>query len=556
MRTLHLWLCIFLLASALAAQLRVPEVVKGQAFLDVDKVRQGSQFRLAFVAEIKEHYHIQAPKPPEEWLIPTNLSVEAPKGFKVVRTWYPPTVTKEVLEQKLPLYEGKQTFAALISVDRSVKLGKYTLTVKFQYQACDDKSCLPPKTLTLTLPLEVASPNAKVKPINEAVFKGLLKDLKGKESEKAKAEAAPTSLSGRLAQLITDALKRERWTLLLVLVFVGGLFMNLSPCVFPMVPIVIGYFGRQAEGILLRRVALGATFLLGLVAMYASVGLIAALTRTMFGSLLQNGWVLLTVTVVLFVLALSMFGLFELVTPQSAAMGFQTGVQLVSAPKFALKLVGAFLMGLLIGIVAAPCIGPVVIALLGFAPVLDALKLFALFFVLSLGLGLPYLFLAIFIGAAQKLRSGAWNVWVNRFFGVVLLVAAIYFGIQTAYAFGWKKGEHPWQPYSPVALEQAKRDGKPVVIDFWATWCLACKELEHKTFSDPHVKEALTDFVTLQVDMTTGKDKIANEAYERFKVRGLPTVVLIGRDGEERKDLRLEWFEQPKTFLERLQKVR
>lgn len=553
MRRLALFWALTITANFAMAQLKAPEVVKGEVFLDVNKVRQGSEFRLALVATIKEGYHLQAPKPPEGY-IATTLTVEAPKGFTVVRTWYPPTETKEVLGKKLPLYEGKQTFAALLRADKSVRVGKHTLSVKLRYQACDDKSCFPPKTLSLTSPVEVVSPNAKVKPVNEKVFKGLPKDLKGKEPAKPAGEK--TSLSQRLSRSIADALKGRSILLALALVFVGGLLMNLSPCVFPMVPIVIGYFGRQAEGVLLRRTLLGASFLLGLVAMYATVGLIAALTRTMFGAFLQNGWVLLTVTVVLVILALGMFGLFEFMTPQSAAKGFQTGVQLVSAPKFAMKLVGAFLMGLLIGVVAAPCVGPVVIALLGAAPLLDATMLFLLFFVLSLGLGLPYLLLAIFVSAAQKLRSGAWNLWVNRFFGIILLGAAIYFGIQTAYAFGWMKGEHPWQPYTPQALVKAQQEGKPVIIDFWATWCLACKELEHRTFSDPRVKEALRDFVTLQVDMTTGKDEVADEAYERFKVRGLPTVVFIGRDGKERQDLRLEGFEAPEAFLERLKQVR
>ncbi len=542
-----------LLAGASAGQLEAPDVVKGKAFLDVDKVRQGSHFRLAFVADIKEGFHLQAPKPPEGF-IATVLTVEAPKGFKIVRVWYPPTVEKEVLGQKLPLYEGKQTFAALLQAYKSVKVGKQTLTVKLRYQACDDKACFPPKTLVLTLPVEVVPPKAKVKPINEGVFKGLPKDLKGKEPAKPADEKTP--LSQRLSGLIADALKGRSILLALSLVFVGGLLMNLSPCVFPMVPIVIGYFGRQAEGVLLRRIALGTAFLFGLVAMYSTLGLIAALTRTMFGSFLQNGWVMLTVTVVLLVLALGMFGLFEFITPQSAAKGFQTGVQLVSAEKFEVKLVGAFLMGLLIGVVAAPCVGPVVIALLGAAPLLEAPKLFLLFFTLSLGLGLPYLLLAIFVSAAQRLRSGAWNIWVNRFFGIVLLGAAVYFGFQTAYGFGWLKGSHPWRAYTPQALEQAKRDGKPVVIDFWATWCLACKELEHKTFSDPQVKRALREFVTLQVDWTTRKDPIANEAAKRFRVRGLPTVVFIGQDGEERQDLRLTGFEGSEAFLERLQKVR
>jgi len=539
-----------ILAGLVYAQFRGPEVVAVKPFLDVDKIRQGSEFRVALVAEIKAGYHIQAPKPPEGF-IATEFVVEAPKGFSVERIWYPPAEIKEVLGQKLPLYSGTQIFAALIRTDKSVKLGKSTLVLKLRYQACDDKTCYPPRTITVTVPVEVVTPSTRVKSINEDVFKKLPKDLKSETRKPAESKIR----YGGIAEKIANALGGST-ALALIWVFIGGVLMNLSPCVFPMIPIVVGYFGQQSEGKFTKRFALGAVFLFGLVLMYSAIGLVAALTRTMFGSILQNPWVLLTVTVVLFVLALSMFGLFEFATPQSATKAFQRGVELVGAPKFMLKLIGAFLMGLLIGVVAAPCVGPVVVALLGAAPLLDKLTLFLLFVSLALGLGLPYLLLAIFIGAVYRLRSGVWNLWVNRLFGVVLLAAAIYFGYQTAFAFGLLKAKHPWQPYTPQALQAAIQQGKPVIIDFWATWCLACKELEHKTFSDPRVKERLKEFVTLQVDMTTGKDPIAKEAYRRFEVRGLPTVIFIGRDGKERKELRLEGFEPPENFLRRLEQIR
>ncbi|MFA0782542.1 MAG: hypothetical protein YYHSYBAR_000933 [Candidatus Fervidibacter sacchari] len=551
MRRMTAFAFLAILLGLVYAQFRGPEIVTVKPFLDVDKVRQGSEFRVALVVQIKEGYHIQAHKPPEGF-IATEFSVEAPKGFSVKRIWYPPAEVKEMLGQKLPLYDGTQVFAALIRTGKSVKLGKSTLTLKFRYQACDDKTCYPPRTLTVTAPVEVVPPSTRVKSINEDVFRKLPKDLKGEAGKPADSRSQYGGISGR----ILDALGSGSMTVALILVFVGGILMNLSPCVFPMIPIVVGYFGQQSEGKFAKRFALGAVFLLGLVLMYSAIGLVAALTRTMFGSILQNPWVLLTVTVVLFVLALSMFGLFEFAVPQSASRAFQRGVELVGAPKFALKLAGAFLMGLLIGVVAAPCVGPVVVALLGAAPLLDKLTLFLLFVFLALGLGLPYLVLAIFIGVVYRMKSGVWNLWVNRFFGVLLLAAAIYFGYQTAFAFGLLKAEHPWQPYTPQALQTAIQQGKPVVIDFWATWCLACKELEHKTFSDPRVKERLKEFVTLQVDMTTGKDPVAKEAYQRFKVRGLPTVIFIGRDGKEREDLRLEGFEPPESFLRRLEQVR
>ncbi|MCS7193014.1 MAG: thioredoxin family protein [Armatimonadetes bacterium] len=543
------WLLILIFAGFAFAQKSGSNFVTGEAFINFDKVQQGREFKVALIAKIKEGYHIQASKPPEGF-IATRLIIDAPKGFSVLKVLYPPTKIKEMLGQKLPLYEGEQIFAAILKLDKSVKVGKAILKLKLRYQACDDKSCYPPKTLTIAIPVEVVSPDISVKAVNNEIFEKLTKEPKDsivKPERKGIVE--------RIGEQISNALRSGSILVAVIFVFLGGLLMNLSPCVFPMIPIVIGYFGQQSEGKLMGRILLGSSFLLGLIVMYATVGLAAALTRTMFGSLLQNPWVLLTVTIVLFVLALSMFGIFEFMTPQSAAAGFQKGVELVGEKRLLLKLLGAFLMGLLIGVVAAPCVGPAVVALLGAAPLLDAFTLFLLFVTLAFGLGLPYLLLAIFVNFARRLRSGVWNIWVNRFFGLILLAATIYFGYQTVYAFGWLKSEHPWQPYTPHALNAAIKEGKPIIIDFWATWCLACKELEHKTFSHPKVKEKLREFVTFQVDMTTQKNKIANEAYRRFKVRGLPTVVFIGKDGKERSDLRLEGFEPPENFLLRLEKL-
>lgn len=159
-----------ILAGLVYAQFRGPEVVSVKPSLDVDKIRQGSEFRVALVAQIKAGYHIQAPKPPEGF-IATEFVVEAPKGFSVERIWYPPAEVKEVLGQKLPLYSGTQIFAALIRTDKSVKLGKSTLVLKLRYQACDDKTCYPPRTITVTVPVEVVTPSTRVKSINEDVFK-------------------------------------------------------------------------------------------------------------------------------------------------------------------------------------------------------------------------------------------------------------------------------------------------------------------------------------------------------------------------------------------------
>ena len=189
--------------------------------------------------------------------------------------------------------------------------------------------------------------------------------------------------------------------LTLLFVFVMGLALNLTPCVYPLIPITIGYFGGQAEGNTKKLTFMGLAFVMGMALTYSIVGVVTALTGAIFGSLMQNPIVIIAIVVVLIALSLSMFGLYEFRLPNSwmnKAGGARGG------------LFGAFFMGLTMGIVAAPCIGPFVLGLITFvAATADPFKGFLMFFVLALGLGTPYLFLAIFSGQIKKLpRSGVW----------------------------------------------------------------------------------------------------------------------------------------------------
>src|SRR4030095_5929260 len=267
-------------------------------------------------------------------------------------------------------------------------------------------------------------------------------------------------------------------------------------------------------------------------------------------------------------------------------------------------MLGAFVMGLTMGIVAAPCIGPFVLALLVHVGTKGSAAYgFMIFFVIALGLGLPYLVLGTFSGALKTLpRSGLWMVTVRQVFGLVLLGMALYFlmplmGSATNYVFvsffalsavyllfweagrtkpkqfGWVlraigvgaaavaivmalpktiEAEIPWQPYSEKALADAKREGKGVIIDTFADWCIPCKELDKLTFTDAAVKKEAERFVTLKLDLT-GNDpnSEAGRARQRFAIRGVPTVLFLDSNGRELGNLRLEGFEKPAVFLEK-----
>ena len=208
------------------------------------------------------------------------------------------------------------------------------------------------------------------------------------------------------------------WTMLGI--FLGGMALNLTPCVYPIIPITVSYFGGksgQGQGRLLVH---GLLYLAGLAVTNSALGVAAALTGGLMGSMLQNPWVLLTVAAILVLFATSLFGFWELRLPGSLTQ---------AASRSYAGYFGSLFMGLTLGLVAAPCLGPFVLGLLTWVASMGSPLLgFLVFFTLSLGLGLPLFFLAMFSGSLEKLpRSGEWMLWVRKLMGWVLLGMAAYF---------------------------------------------------------------------------------------------------------------------------------
>ncbi|MEO8349883.1 MAG: thioredoxin fold domain-containing protein, partial [Acidobacteriota bacterium] len=256
---------------------------------------------------------------------------------------------------------------------------------------------------------------------------------------------------------------------------------------------------------------------------------------------------------------------------------------------------GAFGMGLFVGVVAAPCIGGFIVGLLAFvAARQDAFLGFLFFFTLSLGLGLPYLFLAAYSGRISRLpRAGEWMEGVKKIFGWVLLAMAAYFlrsvlpapfgkwllpavlvvgalwiligrlslkwpvrAIAAALLVGIAIFFVPrelrgWQAYAPASVGA----GRAAVIDFSADWCLPCLELEKKTFADPRVREKFGNRALLKADLTKISSPESVALSEKYGILGVPTIIFLDASGTERADLRLVGYESPEKFLERLKKA-
>lgn len=561
------------------------DLVKIKTFQSFDKAYPGTEFKIALQTDVAEGWHINSDKPYDEYLIPTSLIIPENPNFKLVKIAYPkPHDFKfSFSESPLSVWEGSVFFGALIKVDSATAPGTYSLIVELEYQACNDISCQAPTAVSDTLTIEVADKTSPVNSINDEIFSEIDLSL-SQTSSVQKEESDP----------ISSALENQGLIIGLLLVFLGGLALNLTPCVYPLIPITVGYFGGQSEGSTTKLFFMGILFILGLAVTYSAIGVITSLTGAVFGALLQNPIVILIIVAIMLALSLSMFGVYEFKLPDSLvnkAGGAKAG------------LYGAFFMGLTMGIVAAPCIGPFVLGLVTYvATKQDPFFGFLLFFVLAVGLGTPYLFLAVFSGKIKKLpRAGEWMDAVKHIFGFILIGMALYFllpllpksisgyvlpvfmigtgiyllfleklansikgfrifkivfsiiilavGVYSLVPSETKSVE--WQPFTEDALDEIS--GRGVIIDFYADWCIPCKELDALTFSDPQVISLSKEFETYKADMTKALSPEVESLRERFKIVGVPTVLILNSKGEEVE--RITGFVNANEFYKKIENV-
>lgn len=334
-----------------------------------------------------------------------------------------------------------------------------------------------------------------------------------------------------------------------ILTFIGfffaGLALNLTPCVYPMLAVTASLFKPKKDvGQTLRHSFTKAlSYFLGIAVMYSGLGYFAASTGKIFGAFLQNSWVLGAVAVTMFALALSMFGLFPLRAPTEI-------LNRLGALRKA-NYVGLFASGMLVGVFAAPCIGPPVLALL--AAVADngnpQFGLLA-FFVFSLGLGLPYLLLGTFSSLIGQLpKAGRWLIWVERALAVVLVaLGMLYLSLALHWHLPTSAKQVIWQPYSDQALQTAQSRHQGVIIDFYAEWCIGCHEIDQRVFSNPKIKAELSQVTTLRVDATDIETPQVQAVIDKYGVIGLPTVVFLDGNGREIKQARVEGAGSLKEF--------
>ena len=416
---------------------------------------------------------------------------------------------------------------------------------------------------------------------------------------------------------ITSSLKSENIALILATFFGFGLLLSLTPCVFPMIPILSSIIVKASKN---ENMSATKGFLLSLIYVlsmsiaYTIAGIIAGLFGANLQVILQNPYVIVAFAMLFIILGFSMFGYFEIKLPQS----LQSKISKTTDGKEKQGIIGIAVMGFLSALIVGPCVAPPLAgALVYIGQTGDAVLGGMALFVLSLGMGMPLLIIGIGAGKFMP-KPGGWMENITRFFGIVMFGVAIWllgrvlnptlvvslwalllvgtaiylrtytsmmtqtlsstlFVIAVFLIIGAISGAtNPLKPFEKITLlngfkksdeklefikvknvnelkEVMKNSKKPVMIDFWASWCVACKELEETTFEDNEVIKKLQNFTLIKIDVTQNNDD--DKALQKmFEVIGPPTLIFWDIRKQEIPNLKIVGYKNPKEFLEIINK--
>jgi thioredoxin:protein disulfide reductase len=431
------------------------------------------------------------------------------------------------------------------------------MILSMELQGCADKGiCYPPMELRFTLSGLQSTVNGVLYEEGAASESTAPKKLGLSELWSARDDAG----------LLTGMLQNISPIVLLTSFFILGLAMALTPCVLPMLPIMSSViFGsktnRHRDISKLRASALALSYVLGMAIMYSVAGMITAALGANIQAWLQNPWVLGAFALMLLGLAASLFGFYELRLPQA----LHNKIDRIAGKQEGGSVVGAFMLGAISTLIASPCVTAPLAGVLAFIAQTGSIPMGGvLLFVMALGMGLPLMLLAI--GAKGIIpKAGAWMTIVQKLFGVMLVALAVWVAMPIFTSSKTSSNETMHRLESGIVfqrvtntaqlealLSQAKQKGQPVLLDFYADWCVTCKEMELLTFSDEKVKAALGAYQLIQVDVT--KNTVEHQRIlKQYALFGPPAILFFDASGEEKVPKRVIGFMKAERFLERLQ---
>ena len=464
----------------------------------------------------------------------------------------------ETFGKKMEIYPNP--FSVTIPFLQKAEQG---IRLELDLQGCADGGiCYPPMTYQYFL----AAPGVKVAPIPDA-------DLRPSSGS---ANTQSMSLAGLWSERddigsIKSYLENADLAYLLLGFFLLGVALAFTPCVLPMLPILSSIVLDKQGDLPISKVRsayLALAYILGMALLYALAGILTAALGSGVQRVLQSPIALVVFSGLLLFLAGSLFGFYELRMPQA----WQNKVDKMAGRQKGGSLFGAFALGAISTLVASPCITAPLASVLGFVAQTGSMVLGgALLFVMALGMGLPLLLIAL--GARSVIPSaGAWMVWLQRALGVMLVLLAIWIVWP---AFSMLHGEADPQKGSRLEksiapnlvfqvvrspeelqsiLQKAQENKKSVLLDFYADWCISCKEMEAITFTNPEVAKEMSRFVLVQADVTVNNSS-TQALLKQYGLFGPPAILLFNGLGDEQKGLRVVGFMPPGRFSQRLQEL-
>jgi thiol:disulfide interchange protein len=515
--------------------------------LAAEGVQAGTTVRAAIRVRLPEGLHTNANKPRDPLLIPIVLTVDAPTGVSVEEVVYPePTdLAQQGVDELLAVYEQEFLIGVVLTTASDVPLGALVVPSSLRYQACDERVCYAPTTVATGWTLEVVSAGEAVSALDAETFATIAFGTGDAPPvlEAVEARPAPSTPTGdplalidqftmlagtggylgqedflEFIQAAESGVPQTGWFegqglfAIVFIVLIGGLALNLTPCVLPMIPINLAIIGAGAQaGSRRRGFLLGSAYGAAMALVYGVLGLVVILTAGTFGTINASPWFNVAIAAVFVVLGLAMFDVFTIDFSRWSAR-FNVGSE--SRGTFLLVLFSSSLYTA--GTTAA----------------------LALPFLLGLGMALPWPIAGAGISAMPK--PGAWMVHVKHAFGIMILGTSLYYGYlgYTLFADRWvdaadvaasveQKLEEGWYASLAEGLAVAQQEQKPVLVDMWATWCKNCLTMDATTLAEPAVIAALDDYVRIKFQAEDPDEPTVREVMQRFGAIGLPTYVIL-----------------------------
>ena len=550
------------LTSQIAAQ---PPEVAITPVVETDAVHPGTTARVALAVTLDPGYHVNSNRPLDEFLIPTVLRLDPPAGIALEGVAFPEAILLDQNGDKLAVFEEEFLIGAALTLDAALPPGSYAVPGTFRYQACNDRMCFSPTNVPIQFDLTVAPAAQALSTVHPDLFGGLtLVDPAAGDPTPGPSAPALDDLSVLSALEEFDVLSstggyldteafldfmeaaesgegQQGWfegrgpLAILALILVGGLALNLTPCVLPMIPINLAIIGAGTRaGSRMRGFALGGTYGLAMALVYGVLGLVVILTAGTFGTINSSPWFNLGIAALFVVLGLAMFDVlaidFSRLQSKLTMGGGESG-----------SFVVAFGMGAVAALLAGACVAPVVIQVIVFSSNLYGTGMtiaLALPFFLGLGMAIPW----PIAGAGLSLmpKPGPWMVHVKHAFGVFILGTAVYYGY-LGYGLIAQRFVDPtevadsvqelleegWYASLGQGLEAAQDENKLVLVDMWATWCKNCLTMDRTTLKAPAVEARLEDYVTVKFQAEDLNASPAREVLKYLGGIGLPNYAIL-----------------------------